>query len=67
MNKEELLKTLHDSGLADDEIKALLRELMHDLETAEDDAENKPEDARDEAKEDEMEKEEASRLLGVDL
>ena len=67
MNKEDLLKTLRDSGLADDEIKALLRELMHDLDTAKDDAEGHPDEAAEQAKKDEEEKKEAERLLGVSL
>ena len=60
MTKEELLNLLHEKGLDDAAIKALLEEMLHDMN---------PEEVKEEedAANEEAEKKEASRLLGVNL
>ena len=60
MSKEELLNLLHEKGLDDAAIKALLEEIVKDMN---------PEEVKeeDDAAKEEAEKKEASRLLGVDL
>lgn len=52
MDIENLLKLLRDNGLEDEQIKALLEEALKSFETEEDE---------------EMEKEQAKKLLGVEL
>lgn len=54
MTREELLSLLQEKGLSDDEIKALLQETLDTLDKDFYDA-------------DEKEKEEASKLLGVEF
>ena len=56
MNVEELLKELQDRGMNDDEIKALLEETLKTI--GKDDFDHEK---------DVDEKEEASKLLGVEL
>lgn len=60
MTKEELLNLLHEKGLDDAAIKALLEEVINDMN---------PEEVHeeDDAAKEEAEKQEASKLLGVDL
>ena len=60
MTKEELLNILHEKGLDDAAIKALLEEVVKDMN---------PEETHEEetAAKEEAEKKEASRLLGVDF
>lgn len=67
MNKEDVLKSLRDAGMADDEIKVLLKELLSDLDNVRDDADGEDRDAEKRAEEEKAEKDEASRLLGVSL
>ena len=55
MDIENLLKLLRDNGLEDEQIKALLEEALKSFET------EKPEE------DEEMEKEQAKKLLGVEL
>ncbi len=55
MDIENLLKLLRDNGLEDEQIKALLEEALKSFETEE------PEE------DEEMEKEQAKKLLGVEL
>lgn len=62
MQVEELLKMLRDAQMDDEAIKALLSEAIASLEGA---AEEAP--AAEENPDEEAEKEEASRLLGVNL
>ena len=61
MQVEELLKMLRDAQMDDEAIKALLSEAIASLEGA---AEEAPAAEEDQEK---AEKEEASRLLGVNL
>ena len=61
MKVEELLAMLQEKGLSDDEIKALLGEAMKTLEG---DFEKHDEDV---AKEEDAERAEAGKLLGVTL
>lgn len=60
MTKEELLNLLHEKGLDDAAIKALLEEVVKDMN---------PEEVKeeDDAAKEEAEKQEASKLLGVEL
>lgn len=60
MTKEELLNLLHEKGLDDAAIKSLLEEIVKEMN---------PEEVKEEetAANEEAEKKEASRLLGVDL
>lgn len=60
MTKEELLNLLHEKGLDDAAIKALLEEIVRDMN---------PQEVKEEetAADEEAEKKEASKLLGVDL
>ena len=60
MTKEELLNLLHEKGLDDAAIKALLDETIKAMN---------PEEVQEEdiAAKEEAEKKEASKLLGVDL
>lgn len=67
MKKEDLMKTLHDAGMADDEIKVLLEEVLNDINNAADTEEGRKADAEKRAEEEKAEKDEASRLLGVQL
>lgn len=60
MTKEELLNLLHEKGLDDAAIKALLEEVIGDMNPGE----VKEEET---AAHEEAEKQEASKLLGVDL
>lgn len=64
MKPEELLKTLRDGGLDDEAIKALLAEVIASLDGKAGDDEEEAKKAAEAAK---AEKEEASRLLGVEL
>lgn len=59
MTREELLSLLQERGLSDDEIKALLKEI---LDTLDKDFYDHDEDVKEAD-----EKEEASKLLGVKL
>ena len=54
MSVEELLQELQGRGMSDDEIKALLEETLNTI-------------GKDDFDHDEKEKEEASKLLGVEL
>ena len=67
MNKEDLMKTLHDAGMADEEIKVLLKEMLSDLDNARDTAEGERKDAEDRAMDEDAEKKKAEQLLGVSL
>ena len=60
MTKEELLDLLHEKGMDDAAIKALLGEIVKEMN---------PEEVKEEetAADEEAEKKEASKLLGVDL
>ena len=55
MDIENLLKLLRDNGLEDEQIKALLEEALKSFDTEE------PEE------DEEMEKEQAKKLLGVEI
>ena len=55
MDIENLLKLLRENGLEDEQIKALLEEALKSVDTEE------PEE------DEEMEKEQAKKLLGVEL
>lgn len=59
MSKEELLKMLHDGGMDDEAVKALLHEVLADLEEAP--VEEAPEAEKDE------DAEAAGKLLGVEF
>jgi len=62
MKVEELLKMLRDAGMEDEAIKAFLSEALASLEgSAEDEAKKQAEEAE------KAERDEASRLLGVEL
>lgn len=62
MTREELLQMLQEKGLDDNAIKMLLKETLDTLDKDFVDHDEKVDEANEEA-----EKKEASKLLGVDL
>ena len=60
MSREELLAMLQEKGLSDDDIKALLKDILDTLDADFADADKKEEEADDEEKA-------AGELLGVDF
>lgn len=66
MSKEELLDLLHEKGLTDEEIGALLRETVDAFDSVEDERDEEYEDEKEHAKK-EHEKKDLKKYFGVEL
>lgn len=66
MSKEELLDLLHEKGLTDEEIGALLRETVDAFDSVEDERDEEYEKEKEDAKK-EHEKKDLKKYFGVEL
>lgn len=67
MSKEELLDLLHEKGLTDEEIGALLRETVDAFDSVEDERDEEYEDEKEENAKEEHEKKDLKKYFGVEL
>lgn len=67
MSKEELLDLLHEKGLTDEEIGALLRETVDAFDSVEDKRDEEYEDEKEENAKKEHEKKDLKKYFGVEL
>lgn len=67
MSKEELLDLLHEKGLTDEEIGALLRETVDAFDSVEDERDEEYEDEKEENAKKEHEKKDLKKYFGVEL
>ena len=67
MSKEELLDLLHEKGLTDEEIGALLRETVDAFDSVEDERDEEYEDEKEEHAKEEHEKRDLKKYFGVEL